>query len=571
VVVNLARVDSSWGVMAGIARSVGHAVVVTALAGMGLFSATATSARTRQSVTIPMRDGAELAADVYLPGDGAWPVVLIQTPYGKFRYVASLSGDGGGDALLGSPAYAFVVTDWRGFFGSASAAVPGYDRGLDGYDTVEWIAAQPFSNGEVGTWGASALGVVQFETAAKHPPHLRAAVPEVAHLRNSYELYYPGGVYARNKNTFVGAVFGGDALIRAHPTDDATWQVLEATGIQGSDIDIPMLFVSGWYDHETDLTLAAAEEVETSGGPDARGRAKVLIGPWSHSHLDEAQQNALSYPAAAGEAGRRALAFFDHYLRGQATGVESWPFVTYFPINDDAWRTAASWPPSPSTTTWRLGADGSLGLAPGIGQSVTSWTSDPSSPVPTLFGAILLENTGSTQGPGDLTPVETRPDLLTFTTPPLSEPLRIAGRPTARLWITCTAVDTDLAVRLTDVDPAGHSWLLVDGIRRASLRSSLSTRQLLSPGMPAEVEVELPSVAVTIPAGHRLRIDLASSNYDRFDVNLQDGSSFSDAPGSVPTIATIELLLDDDHPAVLDLPLAGEHPVRRRLSRASDP
>jgi hypothetical protein len=513
-----------------------------------------------------MRDGATLAGDVYLPGGGRWPVILIQTPYNKNLFAAALSG-GGDDPLLGSADYAFVVTDWRGFFASASAASPGYDRGLDGYDTVEWIASQPFSGGEVGTWGASALGVVQLETAAKHPPHLRAAVPEVAHLRNTYDLYYPGGVYARNKNTFVAVVFGGDALVRAHPTYDASWQAVEASGIHGADIDTPMLFVSGWYDHETDLTLAAAAEIEAAGGPHARGRQKALVGPWSHSHLDKTEQNALSYPAAAGEAARRALAFFDFYLRGEATGVDSWPFITYFRINDNLWRQAPAWPPEATTTDLRLGGDGTLGPTTADYPTEVPWTSDPSSPVPTLFGAILLETNGSTQGPGDLTSIESRPDVLTFTTPVIGQPLRIEGRATARVWITCTAVDTDLAVRLTDVDADGRSWLLVDGIRRASLRSSRSSRQLISPGVPVEVAVELPSVAVTIPPGHRLRLDLAASNYDRFDVNLQDGSSLSDAPDGVPTPAAITLMLDDGHPATLELPVVQEHAVRRRLAR----
>ena len=523
-------------------------------------------ARTRQTVAIPMRDGATLAGDVYLPGSGSWPVVLIQTPYNKNLFAAALTA--GDDPLLGSPDYAFVVTDWRGYFGSAAAASPGYDRGLDGYDTVEWIAAQAFSNGAVGTWGASALGVVQLQTAAKHPPHLLAAVPEVAHMRDSYELYYPGGVYARNKNTFVATVFGGDALVRAHPTDDSAWRAVEASGIHGADIDIPMLFVSGWYDHETDVTLAAAAEIQAEGGPGARGRQRVLVGPWSHSHLDEADQNALTYPAAAGEAARRALVFFDLYLRGEATGADAWPFITYFRINDSVWRHAPAWPPPATTGTLRFAGDGTLGTGAPDGPAEVSWASDPRSPVPTLFGAILIQTTGSTQGPGDLTPAELRADVRAFTTPPLAAPLRIEGRATATVWVACSAVDVDVAVRLTDVDEAGRSWLLVDAIRRASLSASLSSRQLLSPGVPVRVAVDLPSVAVTIPPGHRLRADLAASNYDRFDVNLQDGSSLSDAPGGTPTPATVTLLLDRDHPATLDLPVVRDQVVRRRLTRA---
>ncbi len=301
----------------------------------------------RQAANVPMRDGQVLAADVYLPAaTGRWPVVLIQTPYDKRAFWTVFPIELSDDPLLKDPDYAFVVTDWRGFFASTAAAVPGYDRGLDGYDTVEWIARQPWCDGRVGTWGASALGVIQFQTAAQQPPHLAGCVPIVAHDHDSYGLYYPGGVYARNKNGFVAGHFGGGDTVKAHPLEDGLWDALAASGVQPEEIDVPMLHISGWYDHETDISLAVAAAVQARGGPNARGRQKVLIGPWSHGGIGKLQQGELGYPAAQGASSILAKEFFDFYLRGAANGYGARPAYRYFRINDDAWVDATTWPPA---------------------------------------------------------------------------------------------------------------------------------------------------------------------------------------------------------------------------------
>jgi predicted acyl esterase len=522
----------------------------------------------RQPASIPMRDGQVLAADVYLPAAaGRWPVVLIQTPYDKRAFSAVFPVELSDDPLLKDPDYAFVVTDWRGFFASTPASVPGYDRGLDGYDTVEWIARQPWCDGRVGTWGASALGVIQFQTAAQRPPHLVACVPMVAHDHDSYGLYYPGGVYARNKNGFVAGHFGGGDAVKAHPLEDGLWDALAASGVQPEAIDVPMLHISGWYDHETDISLAVAAAVQTRGGPSARGSQKVLIGPWSHSGIGKLQQGELAYPAAEGASSLLAKEFFDFYLRGVANGYGARSAFRYFRINDDAWVDAAAWPPpGAQAVAFYLTEKRELSpLPPASATASVAYTSDPADPVPTLFGAILVEG-AATQGPGDLTPIEGRPDVVTFTTAPVAAPLRIEGRPVARLWIRCSAPDTDLAVRMTQVSPDGRSVLLVDGIRRASLRDSFSRRELLQPGEPYLVEVDLPSVAVAIPAGDRLRIDVASSNYDRFDVNMQDGSSLSDDPGARATKAQVSVLVNSVFASELVVPTVGLHRVRRHLA-----
>ena len=547
----------------------GRLAAVAALAGLAVAAAVG-AAHLRVPAQIPMRDGATLAADVYLPTlAGSWPAVLIQTPYDKRNFWAVFPNDAVADPLLKSPAYAFIVLDWRGFYASAGAAAVGADRGRDGYDAVEWIAAQSWCTGAVGTWGPSALGFIQFQTAATRPPHLVAAVPIVAHARDAYEIYFPGGVFARNRNGFVAGHFGGGAGLGQHPTYDAFWQLVEAGGVQPEDINVPMLHVSGWYDHGTAVALGEADAVRSRGGPHARGRQWLLVGPWTHggASTGKEQEGELSYPAAAGESSREALAFFDYTLRGIDNGWQARPFARTFRINEDCWEAGDRWPDAAVVVRrlW-LGADGSLAAVPprAADQRVTV-TVDPRDPVPTVWGAIIVEGNGTRQGPGDLSGVESRPDVVTFTTEPMAAPLAIAGEAVVTAWLTCSAVDTDLAARVTEVTPDGRSLLLVDGIRRVSLRDSLAERRLLEPGVPVRVAVTLPPLAATIRAGHRLRVSLAPSNYDRFDVNMQDGSSLSDERGAVATVATVELLLGRDRGATLDLPVMPEPRVRPRL------
>lgn len=504
-----------------------------------------------------------LAADVYLPaGDplnpvGVWPVVLVQTPYDKDAFAARYFVDPErDDPLFQSRDYAFVVLDWRGFHASRDAAYDGSPtRGEDGFDAVEWIADQPWCDGNVGTWGASALGNVQLHTAVERPPHLRACVPMVYHFREWYDQVYPGGVYARNRNQFVYGLFGGLEIMRSIPYYDWVWALLESGRYDISRVDVPMLHISGWYDHETLQTIREFVQIQDAGGANARGRQKLLVGPWAHSSVGAREQGDLEYPAAEDVASEAALAFFDHHLRGVANGAADWPAVQYFSINADTWESADTWPPTIAVERdlW-LHVDGALAEAPAPTTSTLGYVSDPTDPVPTRFGPVL-GTPFHTQGPGDLESVEARGDVLTFTTPVQARPLMIAGSPRVRLYVQCDAVDTDVAVRLTDVWPDGRSNLLVSGVRRASLRNTFATPEWLEPNDIVAVEVELTPIAVTIPAGHALRLSVAPSNYPLYDVNMQDGSSISDEAGAAPVVADVTLWLGGGYDAALTLPV----------------
>lgn len=535
-----------------------HRTIAIALI-LGIASVAPGFVHLRNPIDIPMRDGMTLAADAYLPAEtGSWPVILIQTPYNKeFRYPQIFQFEFSDDPLLKSPDYAFVLVDWRGFAGSQDAAYEGSPtRGEDGYDAVEWVAAQPWCDGNVGTWGLSALGNAQMVTAQERPPHLRGCVPIVYAFRPWYDGAYPGGVYSRNRNEFVYGTFGGRDAVRSFPLYNFVWEYNETHTGDPTQIDVPMLHISGWYDHEAVQTIREMEAVRCEGAPGARGRQKLLIGPWSHGAVGESVQGQLTYPAAEYASSLAALEFFDFYLRGIANGYERQPVVRYFTMNDDQWRGASAWPPATALARdYYLTGDGRLAPTAPASGAVLGYTADPNDPVPTLWGAVVTQGSAQ-QGPGDLRSIEARPDVLTFTTPTLTEPLSIAGQPIAWLWIECDAVNTDFAVRMTEVYPDGRSMLLVDGIRRASLRNGFTQHEWLAPSTLYEVAVELPPVAVTIPAGHALRFSVAPSNYDRFDVNMQDGSDISDESSAMPVVASVTLHTGPTYPSRVSVPLA---------------
>lgn len=528
---------------------------------------------TRQEIEIPMPDThpdtqeqVKLSADLYLPesGEAPWPVILIQTPYVKELTYTNILTSRSDDPLYRTSDYAFVIMDWRGYGISASkdmryTGAP--STGEDGYEAVEWIAAQSWCDGNVGTWGASALGNVQMKTAAEQPPHLVCCVPIVYHYREWYDLYFQGGVYTRNRSEFVSDYFGAGTIARSHPQKDATWDFVEDFSGDPSLIDVPMLHISGWYDHEVLQTMREYKAIQTTGGDNARGDQKILIGPWSHSEIGSLEQLELSYPAAQHESSLEALRFFDYYMRGIENGWPGRAPIRFFQTNEDTWELCDEWPPEGvASRTLHLHEDGSLEVTmPQSSSAVAEYVSDPSDPVYSVCGALLNSEYGN-QGPADLSSLEGRQDVLVFTTGVLSVPMRIAGNATAELWIECDAVDTDVALRLTQVYPDGRSMWLVDAVRRASLRNGFRVKEPLEQGTVYSIPVEFPPFAATIPAGHRLRLLVMPSNYDMFDVNMQDGSDFSDEEGATATIASVTLHMNSQYPSRLNLPLRSVYP-----------
>lgn len=505
--------------------------------------------------SIPMRDGKKLAADIYLPDEGAgdqYPVILVQTPYNRllFRFT--------GLPLVGynleNSDYAFVILDWRCFFGSQSACITNPKRGQDGYDAVEWIAQQPWSNGEVGTWGSSALGKVQFQTAREQPPHLVCAVPRVAAPQFNYLEYFPGGAIRTEYVEQLDQLgFGLSAFLYNNVFYDTIWGYTEYNTYYPGEIEIPTLMIGGWYDHNIDVSLEFFNGLQEESPVNEH---KMLIGPWTHSGLTQAGQGQLSYPDAASWCDSLTELFFEYYLLKENNGWENTPNLQYYQTGAQSWKTAESWPPGDTVYhVYYLDEGGMLKNEPPeqAGASV-SIPYNPRNPSPTTGGPTLRVDLD--QGPCDQVPVvESRDDIAIFSTEVLSEDFTLNGKIKAILFISSNRTDTDIALRLTDVFPDGRSMLIRDGIRRARFRDGYRKEDtaLMIPGNIYQMEIELDELAYTFKTGHKIRLDVTSSNYPRFDCNLNNGGEMYTAGDTL--IAENTIYFNQAFPSRLLLPV----------------
>lgn len=525
-------------------------------------------------------DGVQLATDVYLPlgsGWGPWPVVLQRTPYGR----AALKAECLAFNLWG---YVCVAQDVRGRGDSTGTNSVFRDDNADGRATLDWISRQVWSNGKIGTFGPSALGITQYRLAPGAASQLRCQVPLVATPDFYHHAAFFGGAI-REELTY-NWLAGQDALgfyrdIQTHRLWSSWWQPWDTLGHVES-INVPALHVGGWYDIFLQGTLDAFTAYQHDAGAGARGRQHLVVGPWTHSGTGSSLAGELAYPSNASiydELVEMFRDWFDYWLKGKQTAVDRWPTARVYlmgavgesnaPGND--WLELPDWPPTTTTLTYHLRADGSLDVAAPVASSV-ELSIDPLHPVPTRGGAILFEDlvAGGVRigsGPRDQRELEARGDVAVFSTPPLAQPLTILGRMRCRIWIRPDTRDLDIAVRLTDVYPDGRSMLVTDGIQRARARCGEDRECFLNPGEPAEIVVDLWSTAISFAAGHRIRVDLSGSNSPRFEVNPNDGGDPANMAGA--RTAHPSILFGGTAPSRLELPVYGTqaHP-RRRLASA---
>ncbi|MBI4567749.1 MAG: CocE/NonD family hydrolase [Planctomycetes bacterium] len=519
-----------------------------------------------KDVRVPARDGKFLAGDVYLPPrPGKYPSVLIQTPYNKNR-LGAVTGEAAADKRLKSnyhglydrEHYAYVVVDWRGFYGSREAkSATSRGRGNDGFDTVEWIAKQAWSDGKVGTWGPSALGKAQFDTAAEKPPHLVCCVPLVATMGQTYEYFYDGGVFREAHVKALDALGFGVGVLRLFPLPDvAVWKNLERDTYHPDLLDVPMLLITGWWDNFPDAILRNFNDFRKKSGPVARENTYLLVGPWDHMSVDMGEQGEAKYEGAADVARKATLAFFDHYLRGAKNdGWEKTPVVRYYQCGENApWVEAAQFPGRPvKEQTWNLTADGRITReAPGPATAdkplTRAYTYDPTDPPPTLGGANLPP---LPHGQCDLKKLENRRDVLVYTTGKLSAPLRTCGNMRVSLSCGVNRADVDLAVWVADGLPDGRVMHVADAIQRAKLRAGKV--EPLTPGAVVTVTVRLPVTAYTFGQDHELKVLVASGNSPRYGRNPHTGADQWEAAGA--RSADVTLYHDAARPASLVLPM----------------
>lgn len=505
--------------------------------------------------SIPMRDGKKLAADIYLSPNANAATILVQTPYNRLLY-----------RNFGLPLYGFsvstmpyniVILDWRCFYGSSSACVASPNRGQDGYDAVEWIAAQSWSDGQVATHGASALGVIQYQTAKEQPPHLVCICPIVAGPQTEYKSYYEGGVYRTEFVTQLDALgYGLSTFILANQYYSLTWQLVENSTNYPSSITVPAFLIGGWYDHNTDEQIGFFNGLRTGSPLAVRDKHRLVFGPWTHKNVGEYYQGALTYPGAAGWSDSLARMYFDYYLRNIPNGWNTTPYVQYFQMGDDAWLNSPAWPPTGLQNV-------SLFLHPGNfldSQSPTNSTGnssylyDPADPSPTVGGPTLLVTLA--EGPLDQAPlVESRNDILVFSTATLGQDVILKGDATATIYVSSDQPDTDFSIRLTDVYPDGRSMLVSDGITRMRFRNGFTANDTASmvAGTVYPVNIVLPTTAITFKAGHKIRVDITSSNYPRFDNNLNNGGAMYVAGDT--NIANNTVYFNSQYPSHINLQL----------------
>jgi len=520
---------------------------------------------TYTSITIPMRDTNNLAADLWYapPSPVGKPVILIQTPYNRKLYrVGTLPGYAGGALFPVNTNYNYVIVDWRGFYGSVGAAVAGYNRGLDGYDCTEWIAAQSWCNGRVGTWGSSALGFIQYQTAFQHPPHLACCNIQVRHFETRYDDYYYGGDYRKEESESIAGLGLVDTnAILSHPDEDTYWKSVEAITDTPQKMAVPALIVGGWFDHTPNNVLTAFAELQTNSVAAVQNQHHLIFGPWTHEGVGDAAQGILTFSNTTNLYDTE-IQFWDYQLRNLTNnGWGNQPTVQFYQPGENIWIDNRSWTNSAQwagatrlARTFYFHAGGQLSTnLPGTSESPDNYTYDPNAPTPSFGGARFTPNDPTTlDGPQDeSTNIETRSDVVIYTSDVLTNDLRLnATNLLVTLYVASDCTDTDFAVRLTDVDPAGHSIILVQGIRRARFRNSLSTEQLMTPGTVYAIPVQIQNLAWTFRQGHRLRLVISSADYPMYEKNLNDGGPMYTAV--TPVIAHNTIYHDAAHPTRLD-------------------
>jgi len=420
-------------------------------------------------------DGRYLHVDVYRPsGCSQCPTILIQTPYGKFWYPI-IGLPLGVKYTINNSNYNFVVSDWRGFYTNATAAYSGMpSKGKDGKDIVQWIAAQPWSDGKVGAWGPSALGKVQFETANNYPPNLVCICPLVAAPQTYYNDYYPGGCLRTEYIEQLDALgYGLSPTIETYPVHNAIWTFgIENPSWYPDSIPVPALMIGGWYDHNTDQMLTFFNAIRTQSPIAVRNQHRILMGPWAHggsgtAQVGTANQGQLNFANAAGWNDSLALLFFDYHMRNINNGWNTSPYVQYYQMGENTWNTSATWPiAGPSNVNYYFHDNLTMdNIAPSTGGNSLSYNYDPLNPSPTLGGPTLKQ--GLKQGPWRQdTIVENRNDILVFSTAALTQNVVVKGKMQVHLKASSDKKDTDFDVRVCDVDQNGKSMMVGTGVIR---------------------------------------------------------------------------------------------------------
>ncbi len=555
--------------------------------------------------TMKTRDGVTLKADVYRPsGDGPFPVLLQRTPYDKRN---------GEDFALQAIAHGFmvVVQDVRGRYTSQGEWYPFKYEINDGYDAVEWAAALPHSNGKVGMFGGSYVGATQMLAAIGHPPHLAGICPVVTASNYHENWTYQGGAFEQWFNESWTSGLAQDTLNRAihdntdavkgslvlplqqyplfnthldpgapagtlapyfldwlaHPSYDAYWKQWSIEE-NYANIQVPALTIAAWYDIFQGGALRNYAGLKAHAGNEAaRNGQRLLVTIGGHAGNGQKIGDVDFGPAAKDyDENAITIAWYEHLFQDKQN-LFAKPPVRIFVMGENKWRNEDAWPLERARdTSYFLQSSGKANSAAGDGtlsvsarhgaqqgDGADSFVYDPANPVPTVGGPLCCDPDHLPPGPRDQKAVEARQDVLVYSTPPLNADVEVTGPITLDLFAKSSAVDTDFTAKLVDVWPNGFVQNLTEGIIRASYRESASTPTPIEPNKVYEYKIDLWSTSNVFLKGHRIRLQVSSSNFPRFDRNLNTGKRAADDASFVK--ATNTVLHDAGHPSALILPV----------------
>jgi putative CocE/NonD family hydrolase len=550
------------------------------------------------NIAAKMRDDVTLRADVYRPKEeGKFPVLLVRTPYDKQR----ISNFGHKAAERG---YVVIAQDVRGRFESEGEWYPFKYESLDGYDTVEWAAALPYSNGKVGMFGGSYVGATQFLAALAKPPHLAGICPDVTASNYHDGWTYQGGAFEQWFNeSWASGLAENTMRRRAEKKYDAlnaskvlplnSYPVLEAPSAEGiapyftdwlahpnfdeywkrisvedhyAQIQVPVYNMGAWYDIFQGGTLKNYTRLKTEAGTEAaRHGQRLLVYAGGHAGgWDSRKVGAVDFGEKLPiDADAMMLQWFDWLLKGEGHGVEKEKPVKIFVMGRNEWREEDDWPLARAKNTkYYLHSAGAANG--GVGNGALSTTApaeekadqyiyDPSDAVPTIGGPLCCGALPTGIGPQDQRPAEARADVLVYTTAAFAKDTEVTGPVSLDLYVSSSAVDTDFTGMLVDVWPNGFAQNLTSGILRMRYRNSQEKPELANPGETYHITVDLWATSNVFLAGHKLRLEVSSSNFPRFDRNLNTGEEQARATRMVK--ATNVIYHDKSHPSTLVVPI----------------
>jgi putative CocE/NonD family hydrolase len=553
------------------------------------------------NVRVPMRDGVGLSADIYRPdAPGRFPALLLRTPYSN-----NAADEIQDSRWLAERGYVVVNQDVRGRYDSAGEFYAFRHEADDGYDTDEWIAKQPWSNGKVGTIGGSYLGYTQVTQGVRGSKALASIAAELTSTNIHQGWVYVDGAFHLGFALpwGAGSIDGGTSMTgppvdythlpvatadetmarrNAHYRDwlkhpnpnDAYWKNISFER-DAQRISAPYLAIAGWYDIFLRGQLNDYMALKKSGvSRTVREGTRLLVGPWAHTKNAGSRYNGLKLPATGfdrrldfgpeAEMNRRFLylRWSDYWLKGSDNGLATEPPVTIFVMGDNTWRREQEWPLARTQyTKYYLASggransssgDGLLGLALPAGVATDQFVYDPASPVPTAGGNVCCSSVPS--GARDHSRVGARQDVLAYSTAVLTNAVEVTGPISMTLFASTTARDTDWVARLIDVHPDGYEQNIQDGIVRARYRAGMDKPPaLVEPGRVYEYTIDLWASSNVFLPGHRIRVQVTSSNFPRFDRNLNTGED--PATGTRMERATQTVHHSPQYPSHIVLPI----------------